>query len=58
MVFRWEFLPGSVFYLVWSHDQTNFENPGEFDFKRDFKNLLNAKSNNVYMAKITYWFDV
>ncbi len=58
MVFRWEFLPGSVFYLVWSHDQTNFEDAGQFNFRRDFKNLLNAKSNNVYMAKITYWFDI
>ncbi len=58
VVFRWEFLPGSVFYLVWSHEQTDFMNPGEFNFKRDFKNLINAKSDNVYMAKITYFFDV
>lgn len=58
VVFRWEFLPGSVFYLVWSHEQTDFMNPGDFSFKRDFKNLINAKSDNVYMAKITYFFDV
>ncbi len=58
VVFRWEFLPGSVFYLVWSHDQTDFAEPGQFNLRRSLKNLMNAKSDNVYMAKITYWFDV
>ncbi len=58
LVFRWEFLPGSVFYLVWSHEQTNFEDPGEFNMKHDFKNLMDSQSDNVYLAKIAYWFDI
>ncbi|MFH0733340.1 MAG: DUF5916 domain-containing protein [bacterium] len=58
LVFRWEFLPGSVFYLVWSHEQTNFDDPGEFDMKRDFKKLVTAQSDNIYLAKFAYWFDI
>lgn len=58
IVFRWEFLPGSVFYLVWSHEQTNFEDPGRFNFKNDFRNLMTSESDNVYLAKIAYWFDI
>ncbi len=58
LVFRWEVLPGSILYLVWSHDRTNFSDPGNFNLGRDFENLLNAESNNVFLAKFTYWLDI
>jgi hypothetical protein len=58
LVLRWEVTPGSVFYLVWTHDKTNFDHPGSFDISRDFNNLWNATSNNVLMAKFNYWFNV
>lgn len=58
LVFRWEFVPGSFFYLVWSHDQVNFDNPGEFRFNRDFDNLLRAESDDVFLVKFSYWFDI
>ena len=58
LVFRWEVMPGSIFYLVWSHDRTNFNNPGDFDLSRDFNNLLNSEANNIFLAKFTYWLDI
>lgn len=58
MVFRWEVLPGSIFYLVWSQDRTNFDNPGEFNFGRDFDNLLGAETNDIFLAKFSYWLDL
>jgi hypothetical protein len=58
VVLRWEVLPGSIFYFVWSHDQTNFDNPGKFDLGNDFKNLWNAEGNDIFLVKFSYWFDM
>lgn len=58
LVLRWEVTPGSVFYFVWTHDKTNFDQPGSFDMNRDFNSLWQAQSNNVIMAKFNYWFNV
>lgn len=58
LVLRWEFLPGSAFYFVWQHNKQNFDDPGEFALKKDFKNLLQTQPNNVYLVKFTYWLDI
>jgi hypothetical protein len=57
-VLRWEFLPGSSLYFVWTQDRMNFDNPGTLSFKRDLKNLFNSDSNNILMLKLTYWLDI
>jgi hypothetical protein len=57
-VLRWEVRPGSVFYLVWTHDKENTEHHGRFDFGRDFTNLWSSEANNVFLAKFSYWFDL
>ncbi len=57
VVLRWEVLPGSIFYLVWTQDRTNFLDPGELRFGRDFSNLLDSESNNIFLAKFSYWLD-
>jgi hypothetical protein len=58
VVLRWEFLPGSVFFLVWTHDKTNFAHPGDFSFGRDFRNLWSTGANNILLAKVSYWIDI
>ncbi len=58
VVFRWEVLPGSIFFLVWSHDRTNFNDPGNFNFGRDISNLWKANSDNIFLAKFTYWLNI
>jgi hypothetical protein len=57
-VLRYEFLPGSIFYFVWSHNQSNEQNPGDFNFGRDFKNLWGTAGDDIIMAKFTYWLDI
>lgn len=57
-VLRWEVLPGSIFYFVWSHNQTNFDNAGEFNLTRDFKNLWNSEGDDIFLVKFSYWFDI
>ncbi|MCX6150444.1 MAG: DUF5916 domain-containing protein [Ignavibacteriales bacterium] len=58
LVLRWEFLPGSAFYFVWQNFKENYDNPGEFSFRRDFNNLFKSQPNNIYLVKFTYWLDV
>ncbi len=57
LIYRWEFLPGSTLFLVWSHDRTNFDDPGEFQMGKSFSNLINSEANNIFMVKMTYWFN-
>jgi len=57
-VLRWEVMPGSVLYFVWSHDQANYDDPGSFSLGRDWKNLLKSEGNDVFAVKFSYWFDI
>ncbi len=58
LVLRWEALPGSIFYFVWSHDQTNYQDAGSFELARDFKNLWKSDGNDVFLIKFSYWLDI
>jgi hypothetical protein len=57
-VLRWEVMPGSIFYFVWSHNQANFNDPGNFSFGRDFRNLWNTQGDNILLVKFSYWLDI
>lgn len=57
-VLRWEAMPGSILYIVWSHDQANFDDPGNFEFGRDIRNLWKSEGNNILMVKFSYWLDI
>ncbi len=58
LVLRWEYLPGSTLYLVWTQNKNNDLHPGTFHFKRDFKDLISADGDNAVMLKLTYWFNL
>lgn len=56
VIVRWEYLPGSTVFFVWTRSQTNSEYAGDFNFGRDAKKLLGAADNdNVFLMKVTYW---
>ena len=56
MVLRWEFRPGSTFYLVWTRNGEDLENPGEFAWQRDWQRMLTAKTDNVFALKVSWWW--
>jgi hypothetical protein len=57
-VFRWEYRPGSTLYLVWTQLRENEDDPGRFDFSRDWRNLLGTKPENIFLVKVTYWLSL
>ena len=58
LVFRYEVLPGSVLYFVWTNNRANSANPGELDISRDLNDLWNEETDNVFLLKFTYWIDI
>ena len=54
-VLRWEYLPGSTLYLVWTQTREDIESYGDFRFGHSIKNLFNVKPDNIFMLKISYW---
>lgn len=55
-VLRWEYLPGSTIFLVWTQSRSDVENIGDFGFRRSFNRLLDAKADNIFAVKVTYWW--
>lgn len=54
-VLRWEYMPGSTLYFVWTQSRYSYDQKGEFEFNRSFSNLSNIRPDNVFMVKLTYW---
>lgn len=64
---RWEFVPGSTLYAVWTRSRWEYE-PGTtgFVFDRDFDRFVSGipdapsagDVNNVFLLKISYWMNL
>ena len=54
IVLRWEYLPGSLFYLVWTQDRADFAHPGDLRLGRDLGDLFSAPGDNIFLLKMTY----
>ena len=57
-VFRWEYGPGSTFFLVWTQERTETDDTGEFRLGPDTRRLLKADANNIFLAKLSYYFSL
>ncbi|RNC85745.1 MAG: hypothetical protein ED557_02935 [Balneola sp.] len=55
-VFRWEYKPGSTFFLVWQQQRDGSISDGEFNFSRDFIDIFDPEPVNVFLVKFSYWF--
>ncbi|HSG29149.1 MAG TPA: DUF5916 domain-containing protein, partial [Candidatus Krumholzibacterium sp.] len=58
LVLRWEYLPGSTMFLVWS--QARHDDDGDYDatVRENLDNTFTIPPANVLLLKITYWWDV
>jgi hypothetical protein len=56
LVVRWEYLPGSTLFLVWSQGRTTEADHGKFSYGNDMKDLFNTFPHNVFLIKLSYWF--
>jgi len=58
LVARWEYLPGSIIYLVWSNGFNHEAVQGTFSLMNDLKTLFESSSDNVFLIKFSYWFSL
>jgi hypothetical protein len=55
-VLRWEYMPGSTLFLVWTQQRDASTGIPSNDFQHSFDQLMSAKANNTFLAKVTYYF--
>ncbi|MDX9905158.1 MAG: DUF5916 domain-containing protein [Bacteroidales bacterium] len=54
LVVRWEYIPGSAAYLVWSQGRIGDDISGESEFGPDIDRLFSIEPHNVFLLKLTY----
>jgi len=55
MVVRWEYIPGSTLFLVWTQGRTNgVSTDQERSFQDLTSNLFGVKPHNIFLIKYTY----
>jgi len=63
LVYRWEYRPGSLFFIVWTHGRESFDRrgnilDGSFDNEFGTDRLFRNEPRNVFMTKLTYLFSI
>src|SRR5665648_83083 len=58
LVVRWEYRPGSTFYIVWAQDRTGFEQGGPFAFNQGYSKMFDLYPKNIFMIKFNYWISI
>jgi uncharacterized protein DUF5916/cellulose/xylan binding protein with CBM9 domain len=56
LVIRWEYIPGSTAYLVWSQGRTGDHPDGDFSLSENIDRLSSLKAHNVFLLKLSYRF--
>lgn len=56
LVARWEYIPGSVVFLVWSQGTTSVDDPSRDLFPSLSDNLFGSKIHNIFLIKLSYRF--
>lgn len=56
LVVRWEYIPGSTAFLVWSQGRTGDQSVGEFDMIGNVNRLSGIVPRNVFLIKFSYRF--
>jgi Domain of unknown function (DUF5916)/Carbohydrate family 9 binding domain-like len=64
MVYRWEYKPGSTFYLVWTHGHFNYEVDRDIITGGPVRTWslasywFDSEPRNTILAKLSYWFSI
>jgi hypothetical protein len=56
-VLRWEYMPGSTLYFVWTQSREDFQDVGDFRLGSSMGRMLRAPAENIFMIKATYWWN-
>jgi hypothetical protein len=54
-VFRWEYRPGSVLYVAWTHSRASDTAFGNLALHRETDALLAVRPDNILLVKASWW---
>ena len=58
IVYRWEYRPGSALFVVWQHAKdSELEDIAAFDVWDRTNDILDSAPTNVFLLKLSYWFN-
>jgi len=58
IVYRWEYRPGSALFVVWQHAKdSELEEIAAFDVWDRTNDILDSAPTNVFLLKLSYWFN-
>ncbi|HEX2722347.1 MAG TPA: DUF5916 domain-containing protein [Gemmatimonadaceae bacterium] len=56
-VMKWDWRPGSTMYLAWQQTRSYDRDVGTFALGRDLDRVFNARSDNIFLVKVSYWLN-
>lgn len=56
-VLRWEYSAGSTLFLVWTQNRSDTETIGTFRTGRALDRLVGAAGENIFLLKLSYWWN-
>ncbi len=58
IVLRWEFIPGSTIFIVWTHMKEEIGNIYYTELNKDISKIFRIAPNNVFLVKLNYWLSL
>ena len=58
VILRWEYMPGSTLYLVWTQTREVSGDEGDFDLGRDWRSLRDTTGHDTFLMKVNYWWSL
>jgi hypothetical protein len=56
LVARWEYLPGSTLFVVWTHGRDGSDGAsGDRSWRAEYGRLFALHPDNTFVAKVSYW---
>ncbi|MGI8818759.1 MAG: hypothetical protein ACR2HW_06420 [Gemmatimonadales bacterium] len=56
-VLRWEYSAGSTLFLIWTQNRSDTETIGTFRTGRTLDRLVGAAGENIFLLKLSYWWN-
>ncbi|HXV86344.1 MAG TPA: DUF5916 domain-containing protein [Gemmatimonadales bacterium] len=57
-VLRWEYLPGSTLFLVWTRSSASELARGNIALGQDARALFRGPAENIFLVKLNYWLGI
>ena len=58
IVLRWEYLPGSTLFLVWTHERHGVGGDFYNNLGSDIRSAFRQPMNNLFLLKVSYWWSL